>query len=357
MNITFIVPELNLTGGLRVVSIYAEYLAQYGHKVTVVSPGKKPPNLKQKIKSVLNWKGYKFRSGFDSIFFENSHYDVKVLNKHRPVRSADVPDADIVIATFWNTAEWIAEFPEIKGKKVYFIQHHEIHIGPIERVEATYRLPFYKVTIANWLVSLMEKEYASANAYLVPNSVDHETFYADARTKQAVPTIGFLFSETAFKGVDVALNVIQNLKKQIPELRVLAFGHSTPDVMNLPDYIEFSLNPEQYEIRMLYQQCDLWLCCSTFEGFGLTILEAMACRTPAISTKCGGPEDIITENVNGYLCDVNDVNALTDAAYKMLSFKDNEWQNFSDQAYKFAKQYTWDEAAKSFENALLQTSS
>jgi glycosyltransferase involved in cell wall biosynthesis len=353
MNITFIVPMLNLTGGLRVIAIYANLLAKKGHTVTVISPAGKEPSFVQKVKSSLRWKGYSFDSGFDDSFFCNSACNIKVLDKYRPINNEDVPDADIVIATFWYTAEWVATYDFKKGKKVYFIQHYEVFdYLPIDRVEKTYRLPFYKVVIANWLVSIMEEKYKSDRLFLVPNSVEHELFHADVRGKQGTPTIGFLFSESPFKGVNVALKVIQNLKATIPNLRVIAFGARLPVNISVPDYVELSINPPQDEIRLLYQQCDLWLCCSLSEGFGLTILEAMACRVPAIATKCGGPEDIITDNINGYLCNVNDVECLTSAAHKVLRFSNEEWQTFSDKAYQHAVNYTWDDAAKLFEEAL-----
>jgi hypothetical protein len=48
-----------------------------------------------------------------------------------------------VIATWWETAEWVDRLSVSKGKKVYFIQHYEaFDYLPKERVEATWRLPF-----------------------------------------------------------------------------------------------------------------------------------------------------------------------------------------------------------------------
>lgn len=356
MKITFIVPTLDVSGGLRVVSIYARLLSEKGHIVTVVAPKDKVPSFKQRIKHTFKWKGYQYKSHFNTEYFNNVNYNVVVTNKVESVLAKDVPDADVVIATWWLTAEWINKLPKPKGEKVYFIQGYETyeHLQK-ERVKKTYRLPFYKITIAKWLVSIMQHEYNDDNVKLVPNSVEQELFHTDKRAKQIRPTVGFLFSDNELKGVTDALKVIDNLKGKIPNLRVIAFGAHTPDRIKLPEYIELSINPKQDNIRLLYQQCDLWLCCSLIEGFGLTILEAMACRTPCVSTKCGGPEDIITENENGFLCDVADIAMLTELSYKVLSFDASTWSDFSSQAQESANAYSWDDATNLFEEALFGT--
>jgi len=353
MNITFIVLNPNMSGGIRVCAIYAKKFKELGHQVNIITPRKRFLSIKEQFKRKLKGQLWKTRQGQMQNHFELLGIPVTYSTGYSALRGQDVPDADIVIATWWETAEWVDTFSKAKGEKVYFIQHYEVHAGlPIDRVKRTYQLALHKVTIARWLVSLMQKEYVSAQVFLVPNSVEHNVFYAELREKQDIPCIGFLFSETEFKGVSVALEVIQNLKDKIPQLRVIAFGEKPPESMILPDYVELTINPDQDKIRLLYQQCDLWLCCSLIEGFGLTILEAMACRTPAVATCSGGPEDIISENVNGYLRGVNDVNALTEAAYKILSFSKIEWQEFSDQAYTRAIKYTWDDAANLFAAAL-----
>ena len=58
-----------------------------------------------------------------------SHFDyvgvpVHVLDRYRPVMDCDVPDGDVVIATWWETAEWVVELSSRKGAKAYFIQHY-----------------------------------------------------------------------------------------------------------------------------------------------------------------------------------------------------------------------------------------
>lgn len=353
MKITFIMGGPNMSGGDRVCAIYAQKLIALGHEVNIIAPKRHFLNTKNQVKRVLKGQSWLSKSAQTQNHFQLLGLEVFYTNNYPPIKSSDVPDADIIIATWWETVEWVKDFPKEKGKKVYFIQHHETHDWlPIERVKKTYKELFHKITVASWLVKLMVEVYDSGPPYLVPNSVDCQMFNASKRTKQEVPTIGFLYSEVEFKGVHIALSVIENLKKKLPSLRIIAFGSKRPSALRLPDYVELTVNPNQEDIRLLYQQCDLWLCCSLVEGFGLTILESMACRTPVVSTKCGGAEDIITDGVNGFLCDVNDEASLMEAAFTVLEFNEQEWAEFSLNAYSHANSYSWDDATLLFQEAL-----
>jgi len=344
-----------MSGGIKVCAVYAQKLAGLGHEVTVITPKKRFLNIKHQIKRVLKGTNWLSKKEQMKNHFELLGVEVKYVNESSPLQNESIPDADIIIATWWETAEWVNSFSKEKGEKVYFVQGYEAYdFLPVERVKATYRMPFHKITIATWLAGILRQDYGSSEVFLVPNSVDLEQFYANKRQKQDVPTIGFLFSELEIKGVGITLKVIENLRLKIPELRVITFGTSKPLTIELPEFIELTVNPEQDNIRFLYQQCDVWLCCSLIEGFGLTILEAMACRTPAVSTKCGGPEDIIIDDNNGYLCEISDIQALTDATIKVLTCSNEEWLRLSENAYQHAVKYTWDDATALFEKKLLQ---
>jgi glycosyltransferase involved in cell wall biosynthesis len=60
------------------------------------------------------------------------------------------------------------------------------------------------------------------------------------------------------------------------------------------------------------QNCDVFVLSSTFETFGVVLIEALACGKPVIATRSGGPENIINSN-NGYLVPKEDVGALAKA--------------------------------------------
>lgn len=355
MKITFVMASgFSLSGGDRVVAIYADRLQKRGHDVLVISPPPSPPSLQGQVRSLLKGKGLIKHKKQQPSHFDHLDVPHRLLESHRPVVDADLPDADVVVATWWITAEWVNKLSPSKGTKAYFLQHHEVFdYLPKERVAATWRLPLHKITISKWLVDLARTEYGDHEVSLVPNSVDTDQFYAVPRAKQSAPTVGMLYSTAPWKGCSVSFKAIELAAEKIPELRLVTFGaHSPSSVLPLPEGAEFFLQPAQDEIRNIYSRCDLWLCGSWSEGFGLPVLEAMACRCPVVSTQVGGPLDIIQEGVNGFLVPIGDAEALADRLVKAMSLPQEDWQRMSDAAYETARQYTWDDATDLFEAAL-----
>ena len=82
------------------------------------------------------------------------------------------------------------------------------------------------------------------------------------------------------------------------------------------------------------------------------MLEAMACRCPVVSTKVGGPLDIVKNGINGYLADVDDELGLSEGLLAVLRQTESEWQRMSAAALETATRYTWEDAAIRFEQAL-----
>jgi glycosyltransferase involved in cell wall biosynthesis len=149
------------------------------------------------------------------------------------------------------------------------------------------------------------------------------------------------------------LKAIELAAKRVPGLRLVAFGaEPVADRLPLPPGTSFYHLPAQDSIRDLYASCDVWLCGSYSEGFGLPPLEAMACRCPVVSTNAGGPADFIRSGQNGYLVPVGDAEALGDRLVDVLSLDEATWRAMSDAALATATQYTWDDAAILLESAL-----
>jgi glycosyltransferase involved in cell wall biosynthesis len=354
MRITFVLPHAGLSGGIRVIAIYAEKLQQRGHDVFVVSQPLPQPSLKQKIKSWLkgnsDTKPNQSQSHFDGIKVNH-----KVLETCRPVVDDDVPSADVIIATWWKTAHWVAKLSPEKGKKFYFIQHHETHpYFPIEEVKASYRLPLQKIVIAEWLKKIMAEEYNDRNVNLIMNSVDLNQFYAPQREKPQIPTFGLMYSSKSWKGTDISLQAIEIANQSIPDLKIIAFGaEKIQNDLPLPDNATYYYRPPQEKLREIYSACNGWLFCSRVEGFGLPILEAMACRTPVIATPAGAAPELVG-NGEGILLNSYYPKEIAKAIIKFAHLSKKHWLTYSEKSYQTATSYSWDGATNLLETILRQ---
>ncbi|MHB1187331.1 glycosyltransferase family 4 protein [Thiobacillus sp.] len=72
-------------------------------------------------------------------------------------------------------------------------------------------------------------------------------------------------------------------------------------------------------IDTVFSAIDVLVISSEQESFGLTAIESLAVETPVVSTRCGGPEEIIEDGKNGYLVNVKDAPALGNAILALLN--------------------------------------
>lgn len=354
VKITFVLAVAGLDGGVRVVAEHARQLQNRGHDVVVVSLPKKKPKMLSTMKSWFGKQQWLSSQKLNHSYFDDLDINHIVLERHRPVVNNDLPDADIVIATLWKTAVWVSTLDLSKGEKLYFIQHNEPELFPEQKVEAeeTWRLPMKKVVVAKWIKDILIDQYNSDNVVLVPNSVNTEQFWAPPRGKQKIPTVGMMYSKALWKGSDIAIDAYKLAKKEIPDLKLVAFGHWDPTTeLPLPEETEFYKQPLQNQIKNIYGQCDAWLFCSRTEGFGLPILEAMACRTPVIGSTAGAAPELIAGN-RGILIQNSNVESFAQAILEVCRLSDNEWREMSDRCYAYVRNYTWEDAGLLFENVL-----
>jgi glycosyltransferase involved in cell wall biosynthesis len=355
MRVSFVLPYAGLSGGVRVAAMYAEHLRRRGHQVVVVSTPRARPAPRPWIKSLLMGRSrvstVPAPSYFDSVPVEH-----RVIESYRPICDHDLPDADVVVATWWETAEWVARLSSRKGAKAYLIQQLESNFEaqPVDRVEATWRLPMQKIVVSKWLADVARDRFGDPTSIIVPNGIDLDLFQAPSRGKQPCATVGFLYAPwPPHKGTATALAAIAIARKRIPNLHVCAFGlRKLVRSLPLPPGSDYTRMPAQHLLRAIYAGCDVWLCASTSEGYHLPPHEAMACRCPVVSTRVGGPMDLIEDGINGYLVDVGDTAGLAQRLIEVLQFPEPAWQRMSEQAFRTAASFTWKDATALFERAL-----
>jgi L-malate glycosyltransferase len=77
--------------------------------------------------------------------------------------------------------------------------------------------------------------------------------------------------------------------------------------LGLASHVTFHGLLQRPEIVKLLHSCDIFALSSDYETFGVVVIEAMACGLPVVSTRCGGPESIITDDWLGLLTQKDDI--------------------------------------------------
>ena len=354
MKITFILPYAGLAGGVRVVAIYAQWLSERGHQVNVISTSRRPIGLKRALRYLCSDK--KFIYGpqqQDESHLDGGSFDWAVVAHNGPVVDRDVPDGDVVVATWWKTAGWVNKLGPSKGRKIYFCQHYETHdYFPRDQVEASYFYPMVQVCVSDWIRQQISSLTGRSDQKVVMNGVDTAQFEAPDRQKNSSARLGFVYSPLAWKGIDIIIDALAVVKRQHPQITAVCFGARAPvERMPLPDWVEFHENPDQTKLAEIYAQCDGWLFASRVEGFGLPLLEAMACRTPVIATPAGAAPDLISEQ-NGFLLDSYSAEALAGKIHDLVTMDNRDWHAMSVHAFETARGCDWSIAASEFESLL-----
>jgi len=177
------------------------------------------------------------------------------------------------------------------------------------------------------------------NVYHIPNSIDIDSLSikSDRRYKKQIIFAGRLSLE---KGVNVLLDLIKILPQDI-NLIILGSGPKENLLKNLKkSNVNYLGYLPKNETISLIRGSDILIQPSLIEGISSTILEAMACKVPVITTNVGGNKELIKHNQTGILIEPNNSQKLLEEIKKL--FANHEIKNkLIDSAYTNVQYYDW----------------
>ena len=181
----------------------------------------------------------------------------------------------------------------------------DLVIGPSTFVARTIQ-PFY------------DKPFA-----LAPYGVDSEFWHPAVNTSADRP-LRFIYAGQASirKGTPLLLEAWQAADLRDAELVLIGNWQLKDSKRNqLPSTVKYFPPCSALELRTQYQSADVFVFPTYFEGFGLVLLEAMACGLPAISSECSAAPDILIPE-SGLLAPAGDLDAWVDTLRSMNENRD-----------------------------------
>ncbi|MEK7590451.1 MAG: glycosyltransferase family 4 protein [Patescibacteria group bacterium] len=154
------------------------------------------------------------------------------------------------------------------------------------------------------------------------------------------------------KGFEYSIKAFEQVKDKFPNLKYVILSNVPEEIKIQDPRIIFINNISEEELINLYKNAELFILLpqddgKDIEGFGLVFLEAAACGLPVIATKETSAEDAVLNNKNGILVPPKDYKEAANAIFKILSDLSLK-QSFSEESLKFAKEMSWQKAAKSY---------
>lgn len=189
------------------------------------------------------------------------------------------------------------------------------------------------VTVSRKLAGDVRAYAGDKNIQIIPNLVDTDFVLPPPEPRRTDPFtflfVGFL---TPNKRVDELLRAIAGLSATNDRVRLEIGGDGThrPALealareLRIEKRVDFLGMLSREEVRDAMWRANAVVSASEVETFGVVLIEAMATGLPVITTRCGGPEEFVTEDV-GRLVPVGDVAAMQHAMAEMTSDYDR-WQ-------------------------------
>jgi glycosyltransferase involved in cell wall biosynthesis len=311
MRVTFVLPGAAPvpTGGARVILQYANALAAAGSDVAVVMPaGLRPGSVWLRLARYGRFHFWSQTQGWSPRQWMAIHPRVQ-LYWVPDLAARHAPPAEAVVASAVLTAEAVARWPASAGRKFYLVQGYETWDFSAERVEASWRLPLRKLAVSRWLCGLVAG--AGASADYLPNGLDPEAFGLDRPIGEREPaTVIWPYHVRREKGAADAESALAAIRRDIPQIRVTAFGVDRPPAGGWSLPLSYHRNPPQMELRRLYNNAAIAVAPSHSEGWGLPACEALQCGCALAATDIGGHREFLRDGENALLHAPGDIDAL-----------------------------------------------
>lgn len=364
LKIVYCTPALYMAGGVeRVLSLKANYLADHlGYDITIIlTEGKDKPlfyPLSDKIK-VINLD-VNFEELWTCSFIKKIIVYLKKQYVFKQRLTAELMRIrpDITVSLLRREINFINDIKD-GSKKIGELHVNRANYRNFEAGDSNVvKRLFAKYWMRNLVshlkrldrfVVLTEEDKASwtelSNVEVIPDPLAFEIDKVSPLTNKRVIAVGRYVYQ---KGFDLLLQAWKTIEQQHPdwELAIYGMGDRTPYEQVIK---ELQINRDRChlygstpDIKSEYLNSSLFAFSSRFEGFGMVLIEAMACGLPVVSFDCPcGPKDIVRHNEDGLLVPSGRPDLLAEALHQVMG-NDSLRQKMAADAINNAKRFQLD---------------
>jgi glycosyltransferase involved in cell wall biosynthesis len=215
--------------------------------------------------------------------------------------------------------------------------------------------------VGRFMQRIYQEEYG-LTAQLLPNIVNSSSYVMPRKERTNKLRFASVCALRDSKRIDFAVKALKILKDKsmLPpfEYTVVGDGYyaqyfkDATKQMGMDDCVTFVGQKNVHEISEILSETDVLLVASNVETFCIPAVEALAAGVPVVSTKCGGPEDYLTEDCSE-LCDLNDPSSMADAIFRIYNRLDElDINKIRQVAYQFDGEVVANKAIEIYKSVL-----
>lgn len=364
LKIVYVTPALYMAGGVeRVLTLKANYFAKhFGYDITIIlTEGKRKPffyPLSPKI-NVINLDIH-FEELWTCSFLKKIWVYLKKQRLFKKALTAELMRIrpDITVSLLRREINFIHDIKDGSRK----IGELHVNRANYRNFEANNTNILKNLFARFWMRSLVQKlqrldhfivlteEDAKAwpeldNISVIPDPLSFVPTVQSPLTSKRVLAVGRYVYQ---KGFDLLLQAWAKIEHSCPEwsLAIYGDGDKAPYESFMHqlgiDATRCHLNGPTSDIQREYVNSSLLAFSSRFEGFGMVLVEAMACGLPVVSFDCPcGPKDIVCDGEDGLLAETGNVDDLARKLLQLIT-DDNQRTAFARHAQQNAQRFSMD---------------
>jgi len=276
------------------------------------------------------------------VFFSPSHYTVPFAPMPRVCSIMDLgyleSSGQFTKNVFWQLKWWSA-ISIIVSKRI-------ITISSSTKSDIVRHYPSTKNKI---YVTQLAYDKNKFNTSILPKDVRR------VKNRYSIVTDYILFLSTLkpSKNVEGLIDAFSEVVREYPKIKLVIAGKKgwlfetifkKVENMGLKDKIVFTDYFPETDRPALLAGAKLYILPSFWEGFGMEVLNAMACGVPVVVSKAGSLPEVVGDA--GILVDPYDVDSIAGGIKEVLSASNSKYNNLVDKGFKQVAKFSWEKTTR-----------
>lgn len=368
MKIVYVTPQLYTADGVaRVLTMKANYFAEhFGYEITIIiTEGKGKPNfypLSDKVR-VINLE-LNFEELWHRPFISKALIYLRKQRQYKRLLTNELMKLrpDITVTLLRREINFINQIKD-GSRKIGEMHVLRSHFRNFEKNDTNFLKELFaqywmyrligQLRQLDRMIVLTEKDRKTwtelDNVMAISNPLPMMPKSVSSLTEKRVIAVGRYYQE---KGFDLLLEAWSKVYKNHPDWRLEIFGdgdkeyyEAIRDKLGVPASCCI-LNGRTNQIELEYLKSSIYVCSSRFEGFGMVIVEAMACGLAVVSFDCPwGPSSIIADGEDGILVENGKIDKMAEALAALMDNPEKQ-RMLSNHAVRNVQRFQMDNIAE-----------